>query len=100
VSLDAPESDILADLDTITKRPVGSPCRIAYMRRDRPDLLPLWDRVVEAKRARDPRADKASATDIANWFTKHGFDLEPQLVQRHTGVTNRPCTWCRHGLSA
>jgi hypothetical protein len=97
VSLDAPapDADILSDLSTIERRPPGNPCGVAVMRRDRPDLIPHWERVLEAKRT---GATRATADDIAAWFEARDFPVDPQLVSRH--MKAKRCAWCRSGRVA
>ena len=64
------------------------------MRRDRPDLIPHWERVLEAKRLGTTRV---SDKDIAAWFVARGYDLDAQMVQRHRV---RGCRWCASKVAA
>lgn len=87
--------DILGDLAAETLRPKGTPCRVAEMRRDRPELVEQWDRVMAARRS----SSVPTHVQIARWFTAHGFEMSRNTPERHL----RPgaeCTWCRNGLSA
>ena len=86
--------DILADLDNEKRRPVGTPCRIAYMRRDRPDLLEQWDRVMAARRE---GTGDFTYDQVAAWFTGRGFPMTRNTPERH--IRTR-CTWCDAGIVA
>lgn len=85
-------ADILADLDATARRPKGQPCAIAIMRRDRPELVEQWTRVLEAKQT---GRTKASDADIAAWFIARDFAMTRATVERHR--RNDPCTWCVPG---
>lgn len=80
--------DILADLEGAPRRPKGNPCRIAEMRRDRPDLVPQWERVIPERRY--------APGDISAWFTAREFPMTRNVVERHR-KTPQPCSWCRPG---
>ena len=83
--------DILADIEA-GKRPRGSPCTVAVMRRDRPDLVEQWVRVLEAKKAGETDASDA---DIAAWFCARDFPMTRNVSERHRRRDS--CAWCRQG---
>ena len=83
--------DILADIEA-TRRPRGSPCRVAVMRRDRPELVAAWNRVLAAKASGETDASDA---DIAAWFCARDFPMTRNVSERHRRRDN--CAWCRPG---
>lgn len=96
MSDDAPAStlDILGDLAAEVTRPRGTPCRIAEMRRDRPELVEQWDRALAARRV----SARPTYDQIAGWFTDHGFAMTRNTPERH--LRNPRCAWCADELSA
>lgn len=84
--------DILADLESAPKRPNGQPCRIAVMRRDRPDLVPQWTRAINARRA----GAGITHDEIAGWFTRHNFRMTRNVPERHA-KSALVCQWCQPG---
>ena len=96
------EPDIIADLAGRPARPQGLPCRIAVMRRDRPDLVePFWTAVKQLRdgdwRKRDGR--RVSDGDVSDWFAEQGFAVERLVVVRHRAVPLK-CSWCIQEIAA
>ena len=81
--------DILADLEAKPKKRPGVVCRVETMRRQRPELVPQWETVLEAKRT--GALDRSDA-DIAGWFADHGFPIGYIVVARHR---KNECELCR-----
>lgn len=94
--------DIIDDISTAPVRPQGNPCRIAVMRRERPELEPQFWRAVERLKAGDwyrPDGRRTSDNDVAEWFNRQKFAVDRLIVQRHRAGREK-CQWCRQGLSA
>lgn len=84
--------DILSDIGPIVKGPT---CEIAKLRRDQPELATQYDRAFAARRAYDNgEAGGRFLTDsqIAEWFTTHGYRMGAWTVKRHR---KGECLSCR-----